>query len=183
MNFGNNLKTLRKEKNITQLELANILGVTTRTIQNYESCKREPNIETLEKLSNYFEVQIDYLIGKSNFKRFNSEIIKDDLLKVLESIEKLDKDKSKLIVNTIDSLYLLINSYIENDNFEILTTVHDLIRILWKMKITSKIEYDYKILESEINLEVRPFGSIDSLIVEQNNLINKYIKQIEEIKK
>ncbi|MDY3361222.1 MAG: helix-turn-helix domain-containing protein [Clostridium celatum] len=180
MNFGNNLKTLREQKNITQLELANILGVTTRTIQNYESGKREPNIETLEKLSNYFEVQIDYLIGRSTYKRFNSEIIKDDLLRILELIEDMDKDKSKLIRNTIDSLYLLINSYIENDNFEILTIIHDLIQNLWKIKITSKLECDYKTLESEIDLTVRPFGVIDSLIAEQNNLLTQYIEQIKK---
>jgi len=57
------LKKLRKEKEISQKELAKIINLSPSTIAMYETEKRKPDSETLEKMSNYFEVSIDYLLG------------------------------------------------------------------------------------------------------------------------
>lgn len=51
MNIGENLKRLRKNSNLTQKDLADILGVTTVTIQNYENNRRTPNTDMLVKIS------------------------------------------------------------------------------------------------------------------------------------
>jgi transcriptional regulator with XRE-family HTH domain len=50
MVLGKNIKSVRKKKGIKQSELAHELGITVRTIQNYESGNREPNMETLMKI-------------------------------------------------------------------------------------------------------------------------------------
>lgn len=60
-----NLKKLRKESGITQNDLANILGIKQRTYSSYENNTNEPNIDTLKKLSNYFNVSIDYLVDNN----------------------------------------------------------------------------------------------------------------------
>ena len=59
MNYiGARLKYLRKQDDITQLELANALGIAKSTISMYESGNREPDFETLEKLADYFNVNM-----------------------------------------------------------------------------------------------------------------------------
>lgn len=57
------LKKLRKAKGLSQTQLANELGMIQQTYSNYENEKREPNIATLIKLADYFDVSVDYLIG------------------------------------------------------------------------------------------------------------------------
>lgn len=62
-NLHNVLKELRAERGITQQEVANSLGISQKTYCNYENGNREPNIDTLISLSNYFRVPIDFLVG------------------------------------------------------------------------------------------------------------------------
>lgn len=66
--LANRLRKLRKENNLTQADLANELSFSKTTIANYEQGLRTPNIETLNEISNYFNVSFDYLLGKSNKK-------------------------------------------------------------------------------------------------------------------
>ncbi|MBD5086669.1 MAG: helix-turn-helix transcriptional regulator [Clostridiales bacterium] len=61
--FAENLKMLRKEKKITQTELANHFGYSHVAILKWENGEREPNFDTLKKLADYFGVSIDYLLG------------------------------------------------------------------------------------------------------------------------
>ena len=56
------LKELREAKGLSQRKLANELGMLHQTYSNYENEKREPNIATLIKLADYFDVSVDYLI-------------------------------------------------------------------------------------------------------------------------
>ena len=64
--FSNRLKEIRKERNFTQKNVADHLGIAERAYQNYEYGKREPNLETLIKLANYFDVTLDFLSGRSD---------------------------------------------------------------------------------------------------------------------
>ena len=62
MNFSNNLRNLRQEKHVTQKQLAAHLCLSRSTIAGYETKSHQPDFATLEKLANFFEVSIDYLI-------------------------------------------------------------------------------------------------------------------------
>ena len=66
MNFKTRLKQLRKEKNINQRELAKYLKVAPSTISMYENGQREPNFEVLEVLADFFNVDMNYLLGKTD---------------------------------------------------------------------------------------------------------------------
>lgn len=57
------LKKKRKQKKLTQVELAEKIGVSTRTISQYEENNRFPRKETLKKLADFFECTIDELIS------------------------------------------------------------------------------------------------------------------------
>lgn len=65
--FGERLKELRKDKKLTQSELAKQLEVSGNTIYSWENDKQEPSMSTLLKLSEIFEVSLDFLFGKSDY--------------------------------------------------------------------------------------------------------------------
>ena len=66
MNFRTRLKQLRKERNINQRELSEYLKVAPSTISMYENGQREPNFEVLEVLADFFNVDMNYLLGKTD---------------------------------------------------------------------------------------------------------------------
>lgn len=65
-NFGERLKELRTSKKISQEELGKIVNTTKQTISNYETGKRNADYEMLEALADTFNVDIDYLLGKTD---------------------------------------------------------------------------------------------------------------------
>ena len=66
--FGERLKFLRKEKKLTQTELAKMLNTTQGTVGKWENNKLEPNFKKLILLAKYLDVSTDYLLGVTNIK-------------------------------------------------------------------------------------------------------------------
>ncbi len=64
--FAQILKELRMEKGLTQQQLADKLHTTQRKVSYWEQQKVEPDLNALIDLSNFFDVSIDYLVGKSD---------------------------------------------------------------------------------------------------------------------
>jgi len=75
--FNGRLKQLRAEKDVTQKEVATFLGITDRAYQYYEYGKRDPNILVVQKLADFFDVSIDYLIGRVDIKSMVTSNIGD----------------------------------------------------------------------------------------------------------
>lgn len=66
--LGNRIRILREEKSISQLELAKILNIANTTLSQYESGKRIPSDSIKKKIADYFNVSIDYLLGRTDVK-------------------------------------------------------------------------------------------------------------------
>lgn len=66
--LGKKLKELREEKKLYQIDLATMLGVSRTTYTQYETGKSEPDFSTIYKLAEFFNVTIDYLLGKSEIR-------------------------------------------------------------------------------------------------------------------
>lgn len=65
--LGNRIKELREQKNLTQRELAEIMGYkTTRSVQFLEADQRNLDHRQLIALADYFNVSLDYLVGRSD---------------------------------------------------------------------------------------------------------------------
>ena len=64
--FCNRLLQLRKQKNISQAKLAEIIGISYHTISKIENKQRAASIEVLCALADYFNVSLDYLVGRSD---------------------------------------------------------------------------------------------------------------------
>ena len=64
--LAHRLKELRESRRIYQRELADLLGLSFRGYQNYETDQAEPKLTTLIALADYFDVSVDYLLGRTN---------------------------------------------------------------------------------------------------------------------
>lgn len=113
---GNKLKKLRENQGLLQKELADKLNISTSTIGMYEQGRREPDNETLKKISQYFNVSIDYLLDNENSKHN----LKDDELKEKEMLKKaLQKAGFMNGENdlTDDELEIVIDFVVANKKF------------------------------------------------------------------
>lgn len=73
-NLGNNLKKARKNKNLTQKELANRLGLSVITIQNYENGRREPGLNVIYDIALQLDVTISELLGDENIENIEDTL-------------------------------------------------------------------------------------------------------------
>ena len=62
------LKALRKSRRISQLKLALDLNMNQNTISRYETLEREADYETLIRFADYFDVTLDYLLGRTDIE-------------------------------------------------------------------------------------------------------------------
>ena len=92
--LGEKIKKYREEKKLTQVEVAEVLGVKPATISKYESGTLEPNIESLKKLAELFEVSVDELLKEDEF-----DFSKINVLEVLREQEEMQL-KGNLYHNT-----------------------------------------------------------------------------------
>ncbi len=65
--FQKRLIEQRKLNKVTQREMANLLGMAQPSYIRYENGTAEPNLENVVKIADYFDVSVDYLLGRSDF--------------------------------------------------------------------------------------------------------------------
>jgi len=72
--FGQRLQELRTERNMTQEDFGKLLNVSQSTIAYYESGKKQPSLETISFIADYFTVTIDYLLGRVDYRNSHNTI-------------------------------------------------------------------------------------------------------------
>ena len=103
----NNLSFLRKQKNITQLALANIFGYSDSTITNWEADRRTPDLFDLQELANIFNVSMDDLIRTDlesefyNIKKYTKKEVKEKVTHIVSNSE-LEDNKKQMIINVVE---------------------------------------------------------------------------------
>lgn len=95
MNLGKNIKKYRKEKGITQEDLAKKCDLSKNGLWNYENGKREPNIDTLNKIARALDVTIHDLIGPNTMLKMDSTVEGDG------EILYPDKIKDRVILDLL----------------------------------------------------------------------------------
>lgn len=68
MNFGKNLRYIRKLLKLTQMELANLMNVSQRSISHYENGDSEPELMIICRLSSALDISIDALLSYNSFE-------------------------------------------------------------------------------------------------------------------
>ncbi len=74
MKFNEKLKKLRTEAHLSQTELAKIVGITERSIYNYEMSDRIPKVDVVKRIADALSVSVDYLTSDDNDDRERSKI-------------------------------------------------------------------------------------------------------------
>ncbi len=117
MELNERIRQLRLEHNLTAKKLGEILNLSESTISLYENGKRTPNKDLILKISDYFNVSTDYLLGKSNVP--NAEFLCDlrkkkpfdvskELKKILVQIERNDNIVfNEKLINYEIKMYLI----------------------------------------------------------------------------
>ena len=117
--FGDRLKELRLEKDLTQPAFGKIFNVEKGTVSNWENENRFPDKNTLKALADYFDVSLDYLLGRSDirkplnidplFQGAGGEKFSETVETIAAHLESKDKEitpkKMKLLKSYIDTLF------------------------------------------------------------------------------
>ena len=102
-----NLKKLREERAISQRALAEVIGVSQQSVNKYENHNIEPDIETLIRIADYFDVSMDYLVGRTEHRTENvsgKELYLDSReISVIKKFRKLNKKQKECVEVIIDS--------------------------------------------------------------------------------
>jgi len=99
MNFGEKLINLRKDKKMTQEEVADKLNVTRQTVSNWELNQTKPDVEQLKGLSKLYKISVDDLIDND---------VKEVLVEKISNTEKL----SGLVYKVLKALVILFVAYL-----------------------------------------------------------------------
>ena len=113
------LKDLRTRKRISQATLAEVLEVTQQAVQRWECGKSRPDVESLEKLSDYFKVSTDYLLGRSGNNY--CQLLSSEQEQLIDDYSKLNKTNQKIITYTMKAFLTnqaasVFGSVINNNN-------------------------------------------------------------------
>lgn len=102
MDFGNRLRALLSDRNISQKNFAAEIGIAASTAGNYVNGVREPDYETLKRIAQYFQVSTDYLLGRKYDMATDDE--QNELLLIFNSLthnqRQLLMEQGKLLLKS-----------------------------------------------------------------------------------
>jgi transcriptional regulator with XRE-family HTH domain len=104
--FGEKLKKIRRDKGLTQVQLSQISGISSRMIAHYETYVKMPPVNKVKKIAEALGVSADELIGisKKSKEQVKKEKISYRIMKRVKIIEKLPVRDQKAIFHFINSL-------------------------------------------------------------------------------
>ena len=131
MSFGTKIQELRKEKGMTQEELANDLAITPQSVSKWENEQSTPDLDTLVKIAKILGVSCDYLLGNEVEAKVSVKDHNKLLLKLV--VDSADGDKVKInlplsVVKTLieaGSLKLGDNNILEKIDFNMIFLMID----------------------------------------------------------
>lgn len=98
--FKDKLKTLRVNKGISQIVIADYLGISQRSYSRYESGVNEPSLDTLKRIAHYFDVSIDYLL------EYDHQTI--DINTLRSALNDLDEEQLRELLIDILNVFLKV---------------------------------------------------------------------------
>ena len=101
--IGQNICRLRKDLGITQVELANVLGINKRTLCSYEKGFRKVPINLLSQIAESLKISTDKLLGLEGLE-LDGRSADAKLMKRFQKISSLSEEKRKTIVQILDTL-------------------------------------------------------------------------------
>ena len=121
MAFGKNLAMLREDNNLSRKDFAKILNISYSNLSKYETDERLPSHDILLKIADYFDVSIDYLLGRSKISKIFhipdlllqiSEKYGIDYMNLLDLAGYIEKGEPEVEIYEFDALEKGINDMI-----------------------------------------------------------------------
>jgi transcriptional regulator with XRE-family HTH domain len=104
LNISKRIADLRKEKDLSQTDLATQSGVSREMIGKYERAEAVPSIEAAKKIADAFAVSLDYLVGEGHNSTFDKAT-----LKRLQDVQKLSSEEKSHVYAMLDAFLLKSN--------------------------------------------------------------------------
>lgn len=121
--FHLRLRELRNSRKLSQQELADLLGISKSSINMYERGEREPGLDTLEAMADFFNVDMDYLMGKtSEIKTFDDKFDTETLSKGSKAYDLISECFGKQAAELVH----LYDSFNEEGKEKLLDTAQDM---------------------------------------------------------
>lgn len=171
--FSEKLKLLRKQKNITQEELATILNVSTGTIGNYESGTRRPQSAIVQRIASYFNVSVEYLLGD---EMVSPQIIAFDTANTSPIIINKYYDSTFDLANTLPKTHEKILSVpiLKNVNSLMLSKLHEQENVIDYIYIKRYTSASYIALKANDNaMNAARIAEGDTVIVRLQSKVEK----------
>ena len=103
-----NLKILRQERGISQQRLADAIGVSQQSINQYENHSVEPDISVLTRLADHFNTSIDFIVGRTDIRRpiehteaFHLNRDESDVITQYRALKGSEKQCVSLVIKTM----------------------------------------------------------------------------------
>lgn len=189
--FGKTLAKLRKERKLTQQELADLLHVTNKTISKWETNTTAPDIDTLKRISQVLKVPVDVLLGNSKLtitdKSSKYKLTKKKLILLLALLfasiffiyyliaNFILNTKSYSLISGDDRFTIEGNITVDNKQYYLSLEVKGVNDELLEKKIISNAEYSI-IIDDKIIYNNGDASSISLLV--DNQSLSKYISKI-----
>lgn len=184
--FAIRLKTLRDEHKLSQDELGKAIGISRGSISFYEKQSRTPDIVVLGKLSRYFNVTVDYLLGYSDSRTHEGVITENEIGLSEQSIETIKRHKTEhssdvmrvfnQLIQQEDTIVLceLIDEY--NKGFHSVTDIQNVIS--YYLESVSFVKHSKKRLKEcfatwNVLIDDNKLDEIDSFVKRYIDLSNE----------
>lgn len=132
--IGERILALRKEKHLTQSDLANAIGVTTQAVSKWER-GGTPDVESLPLIADYFHISLDYLFQRQNETE-------EDIAKLVYSlIKKLPEDK-----RNITCFYMMLSAFNACSGIDELETLYDINSV----NLSNDLAFGYQMSTDEV---------------------------------
>ena len=93
----NRLRALREDKDLRQIDVSNATGIDQKTLSNYETGKTLPNSDALILLADFFNVSIDYLLGRSTHDYVQPQNVIRQIEKIQKDLNNVKKDINQIL--------------------------------------------------------------------------------------
>lgn len=128
--FSTRLIALRKERQMTQADLAKAIHKTRSTVSGYETEGKEPDYEMLCSLAEYFGVSTDYLLGRADTRTHSEAVFINDTKNFKKHYDGLPPLVKQTVAKMYDSFYVLLSRDMVKNNEERLKLYSELFALL-----------------------------------------------------
>lgn len=99
MSLGQKITKIRKEKKLSQVDVASFVGVSRDAISKYERDDIVPSVENAKKIAQILGVSLDYLVSEDD----SLEVVDIDMLNRMREIQRLSEDDKDTVIRIIDA--------------------------------------------------------------------------------